>query len=143
MEQIGYVVESNDGIIKVRVDRESACGGNCVSCNGCSTKAMIVEIKDEYGLKRGDTVTLYEDSRKVIRYALIGYGLMAVLLVLGAVVGFMTTGRDVIALLFAAGFLAAGFLTVKLIFRKVESTFTIKSVITDKQAVEEDVDIKY
>lgn len=141
MEQIGYVIESKNGVAKVRVDRESACGGKCVSCNGCPTKAIIVETKDEYGLKRGDVVNLFEDSRKVIRYALIGYGLMAVLMVLGAVIGFMTTGKDFSALLFAAGFLSAGFLFVKLVFRKVESTFIIKEVVSQQESMEKDVHI--
>lgn len=133
MEQTGYVIESKNGTAKIRVDRESACGGNCVSCKGCPSSAVIIEAKDDIGLNCGDAVTLFEDSGKVIKYALIGYGLMALLLVVGAVVGFMLTQRDIIALIFAAAFLLAGFLIVKFAFRNVESKFIIKNKINGEQ----------
>lgn len=128
MEQTGYVVYADSSSAKVRVDRESACGGHCVSCKGCPTEAVIVELKNEHGLKEGDTVTMYEDTKKVIKYAFIGYGLLAVLLVVGAVVGFMLTKKDIFALLFAAVFLAIGFVIIKLLFRNVESEFSVISV---------------
>ncbi len=128
MEQTGYVVYADSSLAKVRVDRESACGGNCVSCKGCPAEAVIVELKNKHDLKKGDTVTMYEDTKKVIKYAFIGYGLLAVLLVAGAVVGFMMTKRDIFALLFAAVFLAVGFLIIKLLFRNVETEFTVVSV---------------
>lgn len=133
MEQTGYVIESKNGTAKIRVDRESACGGNCVSCKGCPSSAVIIEAKDDIGLNRGDVITLFEDSSKVIKHALIGYGLMALLLVVGAVVGFMLTQRDIIALIFAAAFLLVGFLIVKFAFRNVESKFIIKNKINSAQ----------
>ncbi len=133
MEQTGYVIESKNGVAKIRIDRESACGGNCVSCKGCPSSAVIVEAKDTIGLHKGDMITLFEDSRKVIKYAIIGYGLMALLLVLGAVVGYMMTKRDIMALIYAAVFLLIGFLIVKLIFRNVDSEFIIKNRITSAQ----------
>lgn len=129
MEQTGYVVESKNGIAKVSVDRESACGGNCVSCKGCPTSAVIVEAKDTIGLSRGDAVTLYEDTGKVIKYALIGYGLMAALLCIGAVIGYMVTKSDIMSLISAAAFLLVGFVIVKLAFKNVSSETVIKERI--------------
>lgn len=129
MEQTGYVVEKKDDIVKIRVERESACGGNCVSCKGCPSSAVIVSAKDEIGLNKGDMVTLIEDSGKVIKYSCIGYGLMAVLLCLGAVIGFMQTGKDIYSLIYAVVFLLVGFLIVKFAFRNVESEFKIKEKI--------------
>lgn len=129
MEQTGYVVEKKDDIVKIRVERESACGGNCVSCKGCPSSAVIVTAKDEIGLNKGDMVTLTEDSGKVIKYSCIGYGLMAVLLCLGAVIGFMQTGKDIYSLIYAVVFLLVGFLIVKFAFRNVESEFKIKEKI--------------
>lgn len=130
MEQTGYVIESKNGIAKIRVNRESACGGNCVSCSGCPANAVIVEAEDNIGLRKGDMITLYEDSRKVIKYAIIGYGFMALLLVIGAYIGYMITKRDIMALISAAVFLLVGFLIVKLIFKNVDSKFIIKNKVT-------------
>lgn len=130
MEQTGYVIESKNGIAKIRVNRESACGGNCVSCSGCPANAVIVEAEDNIGLRKGDMITLYEDSRKVIKYAIIGYGFMALLLVIGAYIGYMITKRDIMALISAAVFLLVGFLIVKLIFKNIDSKFIIKNKVT-------------
>ena len=135
MEQTGYVIESKNGIAKIRVDRESACGGNCVSCKGCPSSAVIVEAKDTIGLSKGDVITLFEDSRKVIKYAIIGYGLMALLLVAGAVIGYMITKRDIIALISAAVFLLVGFLIIKLIFKNIDSEFIIKDRISSNHDI--------
>ena len=43
MEQTGYVTKVSDGRIKVRVIRESSCGGNCVSCKGCPSGIQLIE----------------------------------------------------------------------------------------------------
>ncbi len=128
MEQTGYVVSASGGAAKVRVDRESACGGNCVSCKGCPSSAVIVDVDDNLGLKKGDVVTLYEDTKKVLRYAAIGYGLMAVLLVVGAVLGFMLTHRDIMALVGAAAALLIGFVVVKLFFRNADTSFKVTEI---------------
>ena len=128
MEQTGYVVSVSGGAAKVRVDRESACGGNCVSCKGCPASAVIVDVADELGLRKGDVVTLYEDTKKVIKYAAIGYGLMAVLLVVGAVVGFILTQRDIMAIIGAAVALLVGFLIVKIFFRNVDTQFKVTEI---------------
>ena len=128
MEQTGYVVEIKNGVAKIRIDRESACGGKCVSCKGCHSNSIIVEAKNELNLNKGDIVTLYEDTRKVMKYAFIGYGLLAILLVVGAIVGYVLTKRDIMALVSAALFVAVGFLIIKFSFRNIDSEFTIKSV---------------
>lgn len=142
MEQQGYVIEVKNGVAKIRVNRESACGGNCVSCKGCPSSAIIIEAKDEIGLKRGDSVTLYEDSSKVIKYAVIGYGLLAALMCVGAVIGYNATGRDLMGLLGAALGLAIGVAAVKLFFRNVESDFKIKGINrpSETQNIETDDD---
>ena len=135
MEQTGYVVEIKNGVAKIRIDRESACGGKCVSCKGCPSNAILVEAKNELNLNKGDIVTLYEDTRKVMKYAFIGYGLLAILLVVGAIVGYVLTKRDIMALVSAALFVAVGFLIIKFSFRNIDSEFTIKSV--ERQNIDE------
>ncbi len=130
MEQTGYVISAGPEGIKVRVDRESACGGNCVSCKGCPSSAVIVDAVDSVNLeiRKGDVVTLYEDTKKVLRNAAIGYGLMALLLVAGGVLGFMLTKKDFMALIGAAVALLVGFLIVKLFFRNVKSVFRVTEI---------------
>ena len=61
MEQTGYVTKVSDGRIKVRVIRESSCGGNCVSCKGCPSGIQLIECAAYDGAAVGDRVILYAD----------------------------------------------------------------------------------
>lgn len=70
-----------------------------------------------------------------MKYAFIGYGLLAILLVVGAIVGYVLTKRDIMALVSAALFVAVGFLIIKFSFRNIDSEFTIKSV--ERQNIDE------
>ena len=54
MEQTGYVTKVSDDRIKVRVIRESSCGGNCVSCKGCPSGIQLIECAAYDGAAVGD-----------------------------------------------------------------------------------------
>ena len=60
MTQSGIVVELlPDGMASVSVQRQSACGGNCASCGGCSYKQMLTAVADNrFGAKIGDKVVM-------------------------------------------------------------------------------------
>lgn len=89
MKQTGYVTESDGNKIKVRVDRESACGGNCVSCKGCPTSAVIVECTAEGEVSVGDVVVLSMDNKTFFKSTFFGYGLITILALLGAILGYI------------------------------------------------------
>ena len=95
MEQTGYVTKVSDDRIKVRVIRESSCGGNCVSCKGCPSGIQLIECAAYDGASVGDRVILYADSKSVIGGAAVGYAVPAALAILGSVGGFALYSTDI------------------------------------------------
>lgn len=88
MEQIGYVVKLCGDKIKVRVERESSCGGNCASCKGCPSNAVIIECAAPQAVKVGDTVKLVMRTKSFFANAAVGYGFPVLLMIIGAIVGY-------------------------------------------------------
>lgn len=95
MEQTGYVTEVSNRGIKVRVIRQSSCGGNCASCKGCPSGVQIIECAAYDGAAVGDMVSLYADSKKVVGGAAIGYAMPGAGAILGAIVGFYVGHTDI------------------------------------------------
>lgn len=118
MKQTGYVTEIVNGRMKVRVDRESACGGNCVSCKGCPTDAVIIECNEAVGISKGDTVELEMPDKQFFKGAMLGYGVPVILMIVGAVCGFIMAENDAASILGAVIGLAVGLLVAKAFTRK-------------------------
>ncbi len=114
MKQTGYVTEIKDGKMRVRVDRESACGGNCVSCKGCPTGAVIAEYDVPDGVKVGDTVELTMPNSEFYKKAMLGYTVPTVLTIAGAVVGFWVSRNDGGSVIGAAAGLALGLILARI-----------------------------
>ena len=77
----GIVCEIKDNKTYVYVPRESACGGNCASCSACSERKNKVEALNNIGAEKGDRVTVYMPTLKLMGYAFSVY-LLPVFLVL-------------------------------------------------------------
>lgn len=121
MVQTGYVVELTESGAKVRVDRESACGGNCVSCKGCPASAVIVECTVAEEVNVGDEVELTMPNGSFFKNAALGYGLLVALMILGAVIGycaFKSEGASVIGAIIG---IVLGLLALKMGFRNSKS----------------------
>lgn len=126
MEQTGYVTEINGDRVKVRVDRESACGGNCVSCKGCPASAVIVECRTDKDLEVGDTVTLIMPNGAFYKNAFLGYGIMTILTIFGAFAGFALFKSEGASVLGALVGIFTGLLLTKLVSAKASPEITIK-----------------
>lgn len=126
MEQNGYVTEINNGIAKVRVDRQSSCGGHCVSCKGCPSNAVIVECIAPDNIAVGDTVKLCMPKGKFFKNAFWGYGFTTILTITGAVLGYLADNSDSASVLGAATGLVIGLLIVKILFKKNKIEITAK-----------------
>ncbi len=130
MVQTGYVVEVTDNGVKVRVDRESACGGNCVSCKGCPTSAVIVECTTLQKVEVGDEVRLVMRSSSFFKKAALGYGALTVLMIIGAVAGycvFKSEGASVLGMLVG---IALGLFFLKIGYKKSESEIEVTKIYT-------------
>lgn len=75
MTQSGIVTKLlPDGMANVSVQRQTACGGNCASCGGCSYKNELTAVADNsFGAKVGDRVTLQSRTKGVIGAAALVY----------------------------------------------------------------------
>lgn len=63
-----------DGMASVSVQRQTACGGNCASCGGCSYKNVLTAVaENRFGAKVGDKVTLQSRTKGVIGAAVLVY----------------------------------------------------------------------
>lgn len=130
MIQKGYVTEVGEGYVKVRVERQSACGGNCASCLGCPSDAKIVKCPCRGTVVKGDTVELVMDGGRFFKNIFWGYILPTVLTVAGAAAGYILTKKEGASVLGAGLGLAAGLALDRIIFRRKETE--IVAVPTDR-----------
>lgn len=73
-----------DGRAQVCVQRETACGGNCTSCNACIAKNEIFATAENHcGAKVGDRVTLSSRTSTLIGAAALVYLFPLVMLFAG------------------------------------------------------------
>ncbi|MBO5364185.1 MAG: SoxR reducing system RseC family protein [Clostridia bacterium] len=89
MEQIGYVARIEDGIAKIRVDRESACGGNCSTCHGCPQTAVLVSYPDnqEHPFQVGEEVRVLMPTGKFFSGIMKSYGVLIFTVLAGTILG--------------------------------------------------------
>lgn len=120
MKQYGYITEVLNDTIKVRVIRESSCGGNCVSCKGCPTDAVIIECdkNDDYCV--GEKVGLIMNDKTYYKGLFWGYGLLILLTVILSVLGYYLFKTELASVLGGGIGLILGLLLSKLIFKNKE-----------------------
>ena len=129
MENIGIVTQIVGETAKIRIDRESACGGNCVSCKGCPSSAVIIDIENTVGLCVGDRVKLTLDNKEFLKSALIGYGVMVVLMVVCAVLGYMLLHNESASVICGLSGLIIGFLILKIVYRNPKEKYNIEKIV--------------
>lgn len=101
MEQTGFVAELCGDKVKVRVDRESACGGNCAGCHGCPNHAVLItcanDMENPYEL--GEKVQVVMSTGTFFSGMFLSYGILILMVLLGAVVGFCLTRLEGVSVL--------------------------------------------
>ncbi len=84
MTKEGLVLENNRGNLKIKVDRNSACG-SCAASGSCAErKTTIVEIFSAENIDKGDMVVLESDADKINKISAMVYIIPVVLVMLGA-----------------------------------------------------------
>ena len=125
MTTIGTVVEASPHNIRVRIDRQSACGGQCVSCKGCSSEAVFITCPNDADYCVGDSVCLQMPFGKLLKNAFWGYGLMAILMFFGALLGYGIIRQEKASVIGAFLGLILGFCIVRLLFRHAKHAVTV------------------
>ena len=82
----GTVVKQNGKNATVRIEKKSACSGECSTCGLCSNPVYDAVAKNEAGAKVGDRVKLYMPTGKVFATAFLVYmlPLLCVFAIMGA-----------------------------------------------------------
>ena len=130
MENKGFVTEVSGDIVKVRVVRESACGGNCAGCHGCPTDAVIVECKinNDTLFNVGDEVIVTMSRKSFFQGVFVCYGLMTILMILGAVAGYSIWRSEIASVLGGFLGLAVGGIFMKIISVRKEIGVKISKI---------------
>lgn len=81
----GIVVKTHGTRATVRIEKKSACSGECSSCGLCDNPVYDIEVKNTVNACVGDTVKLYMPTGDVYRAAFLVYMLpiLAVFAVMG------------------------------------------------------------
>ncbi len=109
----GVVVKTDGSSATVRIEKKSACSGECSSCGMCKNPVYDVEAANNIGASAGDAVKLYMPSGKVYRAAFLVY--MLPILVVFAVLGVcsLLNVRSVITAVVCAVALAVWFFLIR------------------------------
>lgn len=97
MTKEGLVLENNNGNLKIKVDRNSACGSCAASASCSERKTTIIEVFSADNINKGDKVILESDADEISRISALVYIIPAILVMLGAILPSMllkNTGYD-------------------------------------------------
>ena len=83
MKKLGIVVSTQEDEAYIRIQRESACGGNCASCSSSCAKEAVVKALNKAGAETGDCVELELESSSALSAAFLAYVIPLVFLVAG------------------------------------------------------------
>lgn len=128
MLQTGIVQKLYQNTAQIKITRSSACGESCASCGLCPGKEMLVEADNAAGASAGDTVLLDMSDKKVLGAAFLVYIVPLIALVLGYFMGSAIFKAETPAVLSALLLMAASFLMIMLIDKKVKHRFTPRIV---------------
>lgn len=85
MTEHGLVIDTDNGIARVSVDRSA----DCAKCNACcigKDRSMIAEVDNTVDAKKGDHVIVEVSDRQAMKAVLLTLGLPLLMLVVGAIV---------------------------------------------------------
>ncbi len=137
-EEIG-VVKSLDGITaKVIVPRKSACDGCTLGTCKPDDQSMEIETFNQAGAKIGQKVKVTMKTFTYMKGSMLVYGIPAVSLVIGAVLGkeffsrfFTGIDSDVLSAIFGFCALAVSFIIVRIWINKASKRVETKPIIEE------------
>lgn len=100
MEQLVRVTKvSGNGKALVRLDRVSACSGDCHKCGGCGAvpQTLLVEAENPIGAKPGELVRIGSDSGRLLWQAALLYLMPLCLFFLGYFAGVAWWGKEILS----------------------------------------------
>jgi len=122
-----------DGMAQIAVKRESACGGNCKSCGGCSGNIMRVSARNNVSAQVGDRVIVSSSTGSILKAAAVVYVIPIVLFFVFYALGtMMGAGEGISIVLSLVGFVLGVIMAMafnKSLKNNAATTFEIISII--------------
>jgi sigma-E factor negative regulatory protein RseC len=137
MEETGVVIEADGPKAIVMVKRQSSCD-SCASGSSCKVTQSGTEIEafNAVRAKVGDTVLISFKAFTYLKGTLLIYGIPAVSLVAGAIIGkeylgifFPSADPDLLSAMAGFGFMLMSFVGVKLFIKRFERKKELVPVI--------------
>lgn len=127
----GVVVSIDGTYATVRVEKKSACSGECASCGLCRNPVYDVKARNKAGAVAGDRVKLYMPTGKVYGAAFLVY-MLPVLLIL-AVLGICSilNAPSYIAPIVCGAMLVVWFVVIRDYNKKVNLTSDIVEIVKE------------
>jgi sigma-E factor negative regulatory protein RseC len=120
LEEIGTVISTEGMYARVSVPKKSSCQGCTAGTCTMGEQSMEIEALNKAGAVIGQRVKVMVHTYAYLKGAMIVYGIPAVFLVLGAVLGkeimppFLPMyDSDILSALFGFGFLVISFILIK------------------------------
>lgn len=105
-----------NGMAEIVVTRQSACGGNCASCQGCAEKnEMRVQAYNPIEAKPGQRVVVESSTAKIIKAAALVYIMPLLFFLLFYALGSLAALSEGLCVLLSFGGLALGAIILVLI----------------------------
>jgi len=137
MNEQGEVIEIIGDNVRVKIDRKSACGGNCADCGMCSKNANIIIAKNEANAQQGDTVMVRMSSGNVLTAAFLVYVLPLIMFFAGYAVASFFTKNVGICVFLAFIFMVFCFFLVHVYDGKIKEKYTHTAfLVTNKHTNE-------
>lgn len=113
----GFVVENNNGYVKVMIQRDSGCG-SCSTCGGCDVKPSFVTTYSTLNVKPGDEVFLDSDYKQISNLTKFIYAYPVIMMIIGAILPnilFKESAYDLnlLTILFVVIFLLISLFTIR------------------------------
>ena len=127
-----------DDTAEISVKRQSACGGNCSGCEGCSLRENVIRVTAENraGATAGQTVMVETKTRLIFRYAFIVYILPVLFLIIGYAAAMMLGLSEGLCILIGFALLLIGTALIIALYRKKKDktlSYKISSVLEEQQ----------
>lgn len=139
MEETGIVISTQGIMAKVLVQKRGACEG-CAAAGTCKPSEETAELEalNPISAKVGQTVRLSLRPQLYLKTSLIVYGLPAIALIGGAILGknigdiyFKGMDSDILAAIFGFGALIISFVVIKFWGSKLEKKKEYRPVIEE------------
>ena len=129
--EVGYVVEQNDDITKIKLGRHSECK-NCGSCPGNNN--LIVSVNNPIGAKVGDKVCVQMPQDNIVPSVYIVYIQPLLLVFMGAIIGYLVSvythkSSTVLEVVFGAIFFIISIIFIKVADKKAGKSNNLPTII--------------